>query len=230
MMVSRTRLMPGTTGANAANGPWGVACRRDLQSFLPTDLAEAIGSGAPIPGTAERLYQILEANFQDDLAIHALRCTEQRAKGLHPCNIDPANLAEAFDASAAASSQSACAQTARSQLLTTLRYGLPAAAVSAAKVARTTAGPATLASCSSNTTTRLPAWTGSRCRRRRAKATPPTQAPTPRCCRRWPKAAFAGWACRCRPGVWSASANAASIEFRASRGPPAARRVSSLTS
>jgi hypothetical protein len=27
------------------------------------------------------LAEILEANFQDDLAIHALRCTEQRAKG-----------------------------------------------------------------------------------------------------------------------------------------------------
>ena len=67
--------------------------QRDCRSSLDLCLAEAIGSGAPIPGTAERLYQILEANFQDDLAIHALRCTEQRAKGLHPCNIDPANLA-----------------------------------------------------------------------------------------------------------------------------------------
>jgi hypothetical protein len=73
--------------------------QKDCRSSLDLCLAEAIGSGAPIPGTAERLYQILEANFQDDLAIHALRCPEAKGKGVAPTRHRSAQVgAEAFDA------------------------------------------------------------------------------------------------------------------------------------
>ena len=74
--------------------------QRDCRSSLDLCLAEAIGSGAPIPGTAERLYQILEANFQDDLATHALRCPEGKGTGVAPPQhrSDQVGGEDAFDA------------------------------------------------------------------------------------------------------------------------------------
>jgi hypothetical protein len=47
---------------------------KDFTSTLEFCLVQAIASGAPMPDTRERLYQILETDSEKDLAAHALTC------------------------------------------------------------------------------------------------------------------------------------------------------------
>ena len=64
---------------------------KDFRSSLEFCLAQAIASGAPLPDTRERLYQILEADLVEDLAIRALAFPERHEvalRSIHPKLLD----------------------------------------------------------------------------------------------------------------------------------------------